>query len=96
MAANDTQIDGKHYKTDKIQHWDLVIANDIPYLEAQILRYVMRHRKKHGLTDLHKAMHFLEKLIEVENDRLRVPIGRLPKCPDGLGGECDYNPNQDR
>lgn len=63
-GANRRQVGGEHYRSP-IQHWDFVIANDIPYLEAQIIKYVCRWRKKGGLADLEKAKHFLEKLIEV-------------------------------
>lgn len=64
-TANSRQVGGSHYKS-KIEHWDYVLANDIPYLEAQIIKYVSRWRKKNGLQDLQKAKHFLEKLIEHE------------------------------
>src|ERR1044072_4220508 len=61
--ANDRQVGGSHYKTP-ISHWDFVLANDIPYLEAQIIRYLIRGRKKNGLEDLQKAQHYLDKLTE--------------------------------
>lgn len=64
--ANDVQVGGDHYKKQKIQHWDYVISNDIPYMEAQIIKYAGRWRNKNGLQDLEKALHFLQKLIEVE------------------------------
>src|SRR4051794_15026671 len=64
VPANDRQVGGEHYKSP-IQHWDFVEANGIPYMEAQIIKYVMRHAKKGGRKDLEKAQHFLEKLIEV-------------------------------
>lgn len=64
--ANDTQVGGDHYRQQKIQHWDYVIANGIPYMEAQIIKYVSRWRTKNGLQDLEKALHFLQKLLEVE------------------------------
>lgn len=63
--ANERQVGGQHYATP-IQHWDFVVANDIPYLEAQVIKYVCRHKKKNGVQDLEKAAHFLQKLIEVE------------------------------
>ena len=63
-GANARQVGGLHYRS-AIQHWDFVIANDIPYLEAQVIKYVCRWRKKNGLADLEKAQHFLQKLIEV-------------------------------
>jgi len=67
-SANSKQVGGYHYASP-IQHWDFVIANDIPYMEAQIMKYVFRHRMKGGVQDLKKAQHFLEKLIEVETKR---------------------------
>ncbi len=63
--ANEQQVGGKHYATP-IQHWDFVLANNIPYMEAQIMKYLLRWRKKNGIEDLRKARHFLDKLIEHE------------------------------
>lgn len=63
--ANDRQIGGNHYRS-MIQHWDYVVANEIPYLEAQVIKYLTRWRKKNGMEDVLKAKHYLDKLIEVE------------------------------
>lgn len=65
MKANKTQVGGQHYKSS-IQHWDYVVANDIPYLEAMTIKYLTRWRKKNGAEDLYKAKHFLRKLFETE------------------------------
>lgn len=64
-VANLGQVGGSHYKRQAIQHWDYVLANNIPYMEAQVIKYVSRWRVKNGVQDLEKARHFLEKLIEV-------------------------------
>jgi hypothetical protein len=69
MSANEKQVGGMHY-AKPIQHWDFVLANNIPYMEAQIMKYVFRWREKNGLEDLEKAKHFLEKLIEWERAKL--------------------------
>lgn len=42
------------------------MANEIPFMEGNIIRYVSRWRDKGGVQDLQKARHFLDKLIEVE------------------------------
>ena len=76
MSANDRQVGGKHYQTP-IQHWDYVLANDIPYMEGQIIKYLVRWRKKGGLQDLHKARHYLDKLIEHETAKTE-PTTKLP------------------
>jgi len=65
-VANDRQIGGEHYKGFPIEHWDFVQIHKMPYMEAQIFKYVFRWRQKDGLADLEKARHFLEKLIEFE------------------------------
>lgn len=64
MSANETQVGGKHYQSLEIQTWDYILANNIPYMEGNIIKYLTRHRTKNGIEDLYKAKHYLEKLIE--------------------------------
>ena len=66
MSANDKQVGGQHYKGVKVEHWDFVRMHNIQYMEAQIIKYVMRHRYKNGKEDIEKAKHFLDKLLEQE------------------------------
>lgn len=89
MPANDRQVGGDHYKTE-IQHWDLVEANKIPYMEAQILRYVMRHAKKGGRSDLEKAKHYIEKLMELRYP-LNQPTVVNPQVPPDVRYALDQN-----
>jgi len=63
--ANDVQVAGTHYKDKAIQPWDYIIANELGYLEGNIVKYVSRWKDKGGLDDLKKAQHYLAKLIEV-------------------------------
>ena len=74
MAANDTQVGGKHYQEatgncphcrGTIQHWDLY--GNQPYLVGQATKYATR--QKNGFEDLQKAVHFLEKLAETRYGR---------------------------
>jgi len=64
MSANDTQVGGTHYQK-KIQVWDFIVQNEIPYLEGCVIKYVSRWRDKGGIEDLRKAQHYIQKLIEV-------------------------------
>jgi hypothetical protein len=90
MSANKKQVGGQHY-ISPMQHWDYVLANNIPYLEAQIIKYVTRWRGKNGLQDLEKAQHFLEKLIEVN----QPPINRDPtKVPEYKSDDVALNPTK--
>ena len=64
MSANDKQPGGSHYRA-AYQHWDFIADTGLGYFEAQVTKYISRHRKKNGLLDVLKAEHFLEKMIEL-------------------------------
>ena len=70
MSAKDYMVGGTHYKDMKLEPWD--VADTWP-LEQQIgiyrhgaLKYIMRMgRKDEQVQELKKAIHYLEKLIEI-------------------------------
>jgi len=66
MESNVKQIGGEHY-LKAIQPWDFIVANDLGFLEGNIVKYITRYKEKGGVVDLEKAKHYLEKLIELEN-----------------------------
>ena len=70
MSANERSP--AHYIAH-YQHWDLVIAIPMSYLAGCSTKYVCRWRNKDGLNDLHKALHYLDKMIETY---IPVPIPR--------------------
>ena len=72
MSALDIQISGDHYKNMKIQPVEFITANDIPFLEGNVIKYVSRHASKNGLADIEKAIHYLELIKELRyKDQLK-------------------------
>jgi len=71
MSALETQEGGTHYKDMKIQPIEYIHANNMPFAEGCIVKYISRWRAKNGIKDLEKARHFIDLLIELEarNDR---------------------------
>ena len=65
MSANDSQVGGNHYKGKAIQPWDYIVANNLGYLEGNVVKYISRWKEKGGIDDLRKVVHYAEKLIEV-------------------------------
>lgn len=63
-SANDHQVGGEHYKSN-YQHWDFVSETGMNYLLANATKYISRFHKKNGIQDLKKAMHYVDKAIEV-------------------------------
>lgn len=70
MSALDTQVGGGHYRQGAIQPIQFIHANDLPFIEGNVVKYVSRWRGKNGLEDLRKARHYLDMLIELEEARL--------------------------
>lgn len=61
-----TQVGGSHYKDLKIQPIEFIHANNIPFCEANAIKYLCRWRNKNGRQDLEKAKHYIDLLIELE------------------------------
>ena len=68
MTALDQQIAGTHYSKLKIQPVQYIHANGLGFCEGSIVKYITRWRDKGGIEDLRKARHFIDLLIELENE----------------------------
>ena len=68
--ATSSQIGGDHYKIYKIQPTEFIHTNSIPFIEGNVIKYILRHRSKNGIEDLKKAKHYIDLLIafEYENE----------------------------
>lgn len=65
--ANDRQVGGDHYKHNgDFQPWDAWWYWHLNPFQAEILKLTVRYQQKNGVEDLRKAIHYLEKLIELE------------------------------
>ena len=54
------QIDGSHYVGMAIQPWEIIEHNGLDYWEGAALKYLLRWRKKDGVIDLDKVIHYIE------------------------------------
>ncbi len=67
MKSLEGQIAGEHYKNQKIQPLEYILANEMPFIEGNIVKYISRWRDKGGIEDLKKVKHYTEILMEYEN-----------------------------
>jgi hypothetical protein len=73
MSVNDLQVGGNHYKSAEDrglpQHWDICVAMGWSYLIGAATKYIWRLDRKGGpdkaIQDLEKAIHYLQKELEV-------------------------------
>jgi len=62
------QIGGDHYSRQKIQPVEFIHANDLGFCEGNCIKYLCRWQDKGGIQDLEKAKHYIELLMELEDD----------------------------
>lgn len=65
-GANARQHGGDHYQTNEYQHWDWVYEMNLGYHVGNATKYIARWRKKNGIQDLEKALHYAEKCEELD------------------------------
>ena len=59
----------KHYTNGKIEPIDFINANDLDYLEGNIIKYISRYKYKGGSEDLEKAEFYLRMLLQREREK---------------------------
>jgi hypothetical protein len=64
LSALDVQVGGSHYKDMAIQPIEYIIANDLPFIEGNIVKYITRWKQKGGVEDIKKVIHYAEILLE--------------------------------
>lgn len=64
QSAWQKQEGGNHYKNLKIQPMQYALENKLDYAQANVVKYVTRHKEKNGKEDLLKAIHNIELMIE--------------------------------
>lgn len=70
LNANATQVGGSHYKDAQVQPWNVVdtwpMEQRIGFYRGNALKYVMRMgTKDENVQEIKKAIHYLQKLVEV-------------------------------
>jgi hypothetical protein len=57
----------RYNKKGKLECWDVILDQEMNFLEGNIYKYIWRYKEKNGIEDLKKARVYLDKLIsEVE------------------------------
>ena len=66
------QVGGTHYSRLGIEPIQFIETNGLGYHEGNAVKYVSRWRNKNGIEDLKKAKWYIERLIELETNKLET------------------------
>jgi len=66
MSARNYQVGGDHYKKLQIQPVEYIYANELDFLEGNVVKYITRHRTKgEGAKDIQKVIHYAQMILEL-------------------------------
>ena len=66
MSALDIQEGGDHYRKLKIQPIEFIHANELDFLQGNVIKYITRHKNKNGAADVRKALHYCQLILELQ------------------------------
>ena len=69
LHENEEVTAPKHYVGLGITPLEYITANELDFIEGNIIKYITRYPHKGGVNDLLKARTYLEKLIEREVEK---------------------------
>ena len=56
----DKQVGGSHYKNFTIQPYEFISKNDLSFFQGNVIKYVCRYKRKGGVEDIKKIIHYCQ------------------------------------
>jgi hypothetical protein len=76
--ASERQVAGNHYKDLPIQPGRYIRENGLGWYEGNAIKYITRYKQKGGIVDIKKAIHYLELILE-ENENVSTDDPTVPE-----------------
>ena len=54
----------RYNKKGKLECWDVILDQEMDFLEGSVLKYLWRYKQKNGIHDLEKAKVYIDKIIK--------------------------------
>lgn len=62
-VSEEIKKPARYNKRGKLECWDVILDQEMDFLEGNVLKYLWRYKEKNGIEDLKKARVYLDKLI---------------------------------
>ena len=66
QSALNVQVGGEHYKNLAIQPVAYIHANNLSFLEGNVVKYITRHKTKNKAQDIRKVIHYAQLILQLE------------------------------
>lgn len=60
----DIKKPDRYNKRGKLECWDVILDQEMDFLEGSVLKYLWRYKEKNGIHDLEKAKIYIDKIIQ--------------------------------
>ena len=70
--AYKKQIGGSHYQNMVMQPSEFINKNKLPFAEGSAIKYICRHAAKGKDEEIHKAIHYLEMILDRDYENTKV------------------------
>lgn len=64
IVSEDIKKPKRYNKRGKLECWDVILDQEMNFLEGSVLKYLWRYKEKNGIHDLEKAKVYIDKIIE--------------------------------
>jgi hypothetical protein len=64
LAFEEISKPRRYNKVGTLECWDVILDQEMDFLEGSVLKYLWRHKEKNGPHDLKKAAEYLNKMIK--------------------------------
>ena len=65
-AEEKNNINPDHYGNSGIDVIDFCQANNLDFMQGNVIKYITRYRKKNGLEDVRKAVEYINRILADE------------------------------
>ena len=70
QSALNVQVGGEHYKNLAIQPVAYIHANNLSFLEGNVVKYITRHKTKNKAQDIRKVIHYAQLILQLEYNEM--------------------------
>lgn len=63
-VSEEIKKPARYNKRGKLECWDVILDQEMNFLEGSVLKYLWRYKEKNGIHDLEKAKVYIDKIIE--------------------------------
>ena len=73
-AAEKDNINPDHYGNSGIDVIDFCQANNLDFMQGNVIKYITRYRKKNGLEDVRKAVEYINRILANEYPKFEAVV----------------------